>query len=212
MANDATLAPIAPAPEILPTVSKSLAEVLSLHQALIADARMTLQKAIRIGELLTGIKASLKHGDWLPWVEKNLPFSDQTGRNYIRLWEKRDDPKFKTVLNFRDAYRLLSGGGQLQVEKFTGDQESYTPAPVEPKTAKQLIHAAMKEIFDAGDLLEKKKPSAEDARRILKEVEKIKFLAKRLLDRPWEESFAELICILTKCEDHRWNLERGRNE
>ncbi len=172
---------------------------------------MTLQKAIRVGELLTGIKASLKHGEWLPWVEKNLPFDERTARRYGGIFQRRDEFKSDTMsdLQITDAYRMLSGVGQLQVEKFTGDQESYTPAPAEPKTAEQLIHAAMKEIFDAGDLLEKEKPTAEDARRILREIEKIKLLAERMLDRPWEESFSELICILTKCEDHHWNLERG---
>ncbi|MGA2178864.1 MAG: DUF3102 domain-containing protein [Verrucomicrobiota bacterium] len=87
-----------------------LAQIIALHNEIITAARTSLEKAVRLGELLTDIKTSLKHGDWLLWMQKNLPFSDQTARNYIRIWEKRDDPKFKTVLNLTDAYRLLSEG------------------------------------------------------------------------------------------------------
>src|SRR5947208_1178029 len=68
---------------------------------------MSVPKAIRIGELLTKIDAALDHGDWLPWLKDNVKFSDQCARNYMRLYEKRDDPEFKKVLNLSEAYRLL---------------------------------------------------------------------------------------------------------
>jgi hypothetical protein len=56
--------------------------------------------------------ASLKHGEWLLWVEKNLPFSRQTADNYRRAFENR--AKLLTVGNLTEGYRLLSGGGQLR--------------------------------------------------------------------------------------------------
>ena len=81
---------------------------------------MTLQKAIRIGELLTGIKSGMKHGGWLPWVEKNLPFEHDTATRYMRIYERRDEITHNAKFGITDIYKLLSDGGrELQVEKFT---------------------------------------------------------------------------------------------
>jgi hypothetical protein len=85
-----------------------VSEIASLHGEILTAARTSLDKAIRIGELLAGIKADLAHGQWLPWLTAHVPFSDQTARNYIRVYEHRDDPKFKTLLNLADVYRLLA--------------------------------------------------------------------------------------------------------
>jgi hypothetical protein len=81
-------------------------EIVRLHGEVFATAKTTLQKAIRIGELLSRVRSSRK-GKWLVWLKESVPFSDQTARNYVRVYEHRDDPKFKTVLNPSDAYALL---------------------------------------------------------------------------------------------------------
>jgi len=47
-------------------------EINRLHNELMQDAKMTLCKAIRIGELLCTEKSKLKHGGWLAWCEANL--------------------------------------------------------------------------------------------------------------------------------------------
>jgi hypothetical protein len=68
---------------------------------------MSLEKAIRIGELLANIKSELVHGQWLFWLEQNLSFSDRTARNYVRCFEQRDRLKSETISNLTDAYNLL---------------------------------------------------------------------------------------------------------
>jgi hypothetical protein len=50
---------------------------------------MTVVKAIRIGELLAGEKAKLKHGGWLKWISANLEFNQRTARRYIELFRYR---------------------------------------------------------------------------------------------------------------------------
>ncbi len=87
----------------LPSVVK---EITRLHGEILAAAKMSLEKAIKIGELLSRVRASRK-GKWLAWIKDSVPFSDQTARNYIGVYERRDDPKFKNVLNLSDAYALL---------------------------------------------------------------------------------------------------------
>jgi hypothetical protein len=53
-------------------------------------------------------KDNLKHGEWLPWIEKNLGFSKDTARSYMRVFENRVEIKNRTVRHLTDAYRLLS--------------------------------------------------------------------------------------------------------
>jgi Protein of unknown function (DUF3102) len=49
--------------------------------------------AVKCGELLAKKKDSLSHGQWLPWVKRNLPFTDRTARRYIKVWHNRQTLK-----------------------------------------------------------------------------------------------------------------------
>jgi hypothetical protein len=88
-------------------VSITLSEIKKLHSEILDAARTSLDKAIRIGEILVGIKAGTKHGDWLPWLKSNAPFSQQTASNYMRLHGERDRLKLTNVGNLSEAYDLL---------------------------------------------------------------------------------------------------------
>lgn len=83
-------------------------EIVALHAEIMDAMRVGLDKAIRIGELLTQEQAKLKHGQWLPWAKANLPFTDRTARNYIRVFENRERLKLESVSDLGSAYRLLS--------------------------------------------------------------------------------------------------------
>jgi Protein of unknown function (DUF3102) len=89
-------------------LSGPIIEINRLHAEICQAARTTIEKAIRIGELLTEQKATLKHGEWLPWLKANVEFSRQTADNYRRVYEKREDIKLLNVGNLTDAYRLLA--------------------------------------------------------------------------------------------------------
>ena len=52
-------------------ISGAASEINRLHAEICQAARATIEKAIRIGELLTEQKAGLKHGEWLPWLKAN---------------------------------------------------------------------------------------------------------------------------------------------
>jgi hypothetical protein len=71
-------------------------------------ARSSLEKAIRIGELLTEQKARLKHGEWLPWIERNLEFDQKTAWRYTHLFTNRGKLGTMPNLGITEAYRLLS--------------------------------------------------------------------------------------------------------
>jgi hypothetical protein len=92
--------------EASPADSKTVKEINRLHDEIMG---MTgLQKAIRIGELLSKINEELPHGQWLPWLQANVQFSQKTASNYMRLFEHRDDPKLVNITNLTEAYALLS--------------------------------------------------------------------------------------------------------
>lgn len=81
-------------------------EINRLHSEIIEAARTSLEKAIRIGELLSDIKSGLQHGGWLTWLKENVAFHDRTARRYIKVYEQRD--KLDSVSDLTGAYRLLA--------------------------------------------------------------------------------------------------------
>ncbi len=46
-----------------------ISEISQLHSEIAGYIKVTLEKAIRIGELLAEQKAGMDHGTWLPWME-----------------------------------------------------------------------------------------------------------------------------------------------
>jgi hypothetical protein len=84
-------------------------EITNLHNEIIGLGKTVFDKAIRIGELLTEQKASLKHGEFGNWIDANLPFTDRTARNYMRLHENRKQLKTENVSELSEAYKILSG-------------------------------------------------------------------------------------------------------
>jgi hypothetical protein len=89
-------------------------EINRLHKEVMTRAKMTLVDAMRIGELLTNQRVKLDHGEWLPWIEKHLEFSQRTAYNYMNAFARADEiKKLATVanlkqLNLKDIYRNLS--------------------------------------------------------------------------------------------------------
>jgi hypothetical protein len=82
--------------------------IVALHNEVTSHLKMSLQKAIEVGELLTEQKQSLNHGDFTPWIKDNLPFTEKTAQNYMRLHRERDRLKTETVSDLKSAYKLLS--------------------------------------------------------------------------------------------------------
>src|SRR5438034_797321 len=85
------------------TLGAVVKEITRLHGEIFDAARTTLTKAIRIGELLTRVRASRK-GNWLKWIDDNLPFSHDSALRYLHCYERRDDPRLRNVRNLSDAY------------------------------------------------------------------------------------------------------------
>jgi hypothetical protein len=78
-------------------------DIRQLQTEIEIAAKMTIDKVIDAGGKLSAIRAKLKHGQWLPFV-RHIGISDQTARNYIRVWEQRHTLKSQNILNLTDAY------------------------------------------------------------------------------------------------------------
>jgi hypothetical protein len=67
-------------------------EINQAHEVYVEARMSSLEKALRVGELLVTVKESdaVKHGEWGGWVERFLDFSHQTARRYMQLWRERD--------------------------------------------------------------------------------------------------------------------------
>ena len=86
-----------------------ISEITALHNEIVGNLRRSLDAAIRIGELLTGQKESLGHGHFTGWVKDNLPFTERTAQNYMRIYRNRDRLKSETISDLTESYKLLKG-------------------------------------------------------------------------------------------------------
>lgn len=82
-------------------------EIRKLHNEIWSSLKSSLEKAIRIGQILNEQKENLEHGKFTAWVKDNLPFTDRTARNYMRLYRERDRFKTETVSDLTEAYGRL---------------------------------------------------------------------------------------------------------
>jgi DNA modification methylase len=82
-------------------------EVIALHNQNLQAAKMSIDRGIQIGEILSKHKESIGHGNWLPWVKKYLRYTARTVTNYIGLYVHRKEIKKRKVSDLQAAYKLL---------------------------------------------------------------------------------------------------------
>ncbi len=83
-------------------------EIHKLHGEIGGYIKIGLEKGVRIGEILVGVKGKLPHGEFLPWIKNNALFKERSARNYMNLYKNRDVLKSASVADLNSAYKLLS--------------------------------------------------------------------------------------------------------
>lgn len=63
---------------------------------------------LRIGRGLMEAKALLPHGEWLPWLEERVEFSEATAQRFMRLAREWANPAALTDLGATKALKLLA--------------------------------------------------------------------------------------------------------
>jgi len=79
-----------------PALAEHAAEIRRLGKRVVRDV-------IEIGERLTKCKALAGHGNWLPWLEREFGWTDDTALNFMRAHE------LAKSRNFRDLNLPISG-------------------------------------------------------------------------------------------------------
>jgi hypothetical protein len=65
-------------------------QINALYSELCALSKTSLEKAIEIGALLAQMKASMKHGEWLPWLKANIETPTKRQQNTNEICEVSD--------------------------------------------------------------------------------------------------------------------------
>lgn len=93
----------------IPTVEQINLE----HQLANSKASEAVQHATNCGLMLLQVKASLNHGEWLPWLKQQqesgtIEFSDSTAKRYMRVASNRSHVTDLEAPSIRAALELLS--------------------------------------------------------------------------------------------------------
>lgn len=63
---------------------------------------------LEIGRRLNEAKAQLSHGEWQPWLEEKVEFSEVTAQRFMRLAREYENPSLVTDLGASKALQLLA--------------------------------------------------------------------------------------------------------
>jgi Protein of unknown function (DUF3102) len=150
------------------TQEEPIAEIKRLYGEIVGAMRMSLPKAVRIGELLTEQKKTLKHGEWQCWLKENCPaVTPRTATNYMSLWNRQDQLKLKSEnvsdLNLSQAYHILTkpepkkGRGNSKKNDDADEPTKERIVPVQFKNEEdaaefnKLLHDLTEKVFTVSD-------------------------------------------------------------
>ena len=145
---------------------------------------------LEIGKRLAEAKSQLSHGEWLPWLEEKVEFSERSAQQYIRLWKEYGKSATVADLGVRKALVLLALP-ESEREGFAGEKhvvggEEKTAADMTVKELEKAIaerNAAREEAALAKMELETARAHAEDARH---QVDELTAQLHELRSRPTE--------------------------
>ena len=145
---------------------------------------------LEIGKRLVEAKAQLSHGEWLPWLEKKVEFSERSAQQYIRLWKEYGKSATVADLGVRKALVLLALP-ENERDSFAGETHAVDGAE---KTAAEMtvkeLEKAVAERNAARQEAEQAKADLYAAREAAKEardhVEALQGELEALKNRPTE--------------------------
>jgi hypothetical protein len=111
--------------EIEANAGEEAKEINDLHKKVCGEMLTALEKAVRIGELLTAQKAKLPHSGWIPWIKANLNFEWSQAKRYMACYRHRE---------------RLNGASKrhLTIEQLAKADKPTVSKPKQPKTSKPI--------------------------------------------------------------------------
>lgn len=145
---------------------------------------------LEIGKRLVEAKAQLSHGEWLPWLEKKVEFSERSAQQYIRLWKEYGKSATVADLGVRKALVLLA---LPDTERDSFAEEKHAVNGAEKTAAEMTVKELEKAVAErnaARQEAEQAKADLYAAREAAKEardhVEALRGELKALKNRPTE--------------------------
>ena len=145
---------------------------------------------LEIGKRLVEAKAQLSHGEWLPWLEEKVAFSERSAQQYMRLWKEYGKSALSADLSISKALVLLALPESEREDFTTGTHsvngEEKNVADMTVKELEKAIaerNAAREEAEKAAADIQEAKNTAlasqEELARVRKELEELEELRSR---------------------------------
>ena len=140
---------------------------------------------LEIGKRLVEAKEQLSHGEWLPWLEEKVSFSERSAQQYMRLWKEYGKSALSADLTISKALVLLALP-ESEREDFTGEKhivngQEKTVSDMTVKELEKAIaerNAARKEAEKAAADIQEAKDTAlcaqEELSRVRQELEALR--------------------------------------
>ena len=97
-------------------------KINNAHRQAREAAKVSLQRAIEVGEYLIEAKEQVGHGDWLAWLTDNVAFSDRSAQAYMQCARHKDEINTKTAaaadLTLREGLETISFEGRRTRDLF----------------------------------------------------------------------------------------------
>ena len=90
-------------------VEENKKQIIHLHSEISEYMKISLEKAMKIGELLLEQKKRILRGGYTQWVEANMPFTVRTGQNYMKLFLYKGQLQAEKITSLCDAYAFING-------------------------------------------------------------------------------------------------------
>lgn len=140
---------------------------------------------LEIGKRLVEAKGQLSHGEWLPWLEEKVAFSERSAQQYMRLWKEYGKSALSADLSISKALVLLalpeSEREDFAAEKHTVNGEKKTVSSMTVKELEKVIaerNAVREEAEKAAADIQEAKDTAlaaqEELARVRKELEELR--------------------------------------
>ena len=90
-------------------VEENKRQIIQLHNEICEYMKVSLEKAMKIGELLFEQKKRILRGGFIQWEKKNMPFTVRTGQNYMKLFCYKEQLQAQNITSLCDAYAFING-------------------------------------------------------------------------------------------------------
>lgn len=159
----------------------------AITQDILDAKRVGGQSILTIGRCLMEAKKVLPHGDWLPWLNEKVEFSESTAQRFMRLARDWSNPSALTDLGASKALALLALPSEER-EKFMAEQHDVggQEKAVVDMTSRELEKAIRerKEALESAEQAKADARAAEEARTRMAADMKV---ARELLDAANDE-------------------------